>query len=365
MAAAEMKSYQNLFRLLSLILQSRPLPPLSTEERIEALTLAEKNGVLSILAASEEFLSSCPEILKNALTAKLFAFVQKQTAQEYESKRVAEALKDHSIRYMLLKGSVIRRLYPKPEMRVSGDVDLLYDKNFRSEMREIMKACGFERTNADPNHDVFKKGVVKMEMHHNLTQTEPGASYYSDLWDRLEKKEGTEYAFSKEDFLVFHFYHARKHFITGEMDLRMLTDLFLMEKNWRFDRAALAEKLALLNLSGFAARMESLVDCLSGGEGAEEDEIFFRYAFLSRRDLSSSYFAYQNKKGGKIGYAASRAFPPYSYMKEKYPAVAKCPPLLPFAWLYRLLRYLFRGRKSVNTDSPDKEAVAYFETLGI
>jgi hypothetical protein len=49
-------------------------------------------------------------------------------------------------------------------------------------------------------------------------------------------------------------------------------------------------------------------------------------------------------RGGRIGYLFARAFPPYWFMAEKYPSLRRVPILLPFYWIYRIVRAIFAGK---------------------
>ena len=56
------------------------------------------------------------------------------------------------------------------------------------------------------------------------------------------------------------------------------------------------------------------------------------------------------KAKGKFGYFMSRIFPPYCFYKYAYPWAYYCPILIPFAWLARFLRVLFKNPKKAKNE---------------
>ena len=43
------------------------------------------------------------------------------------------------------------------------------------------------------------------------------------------------------------------------------------------------------------------------------------------------------------------AFPPYSFMKDRYPCLRKLPLLLPFTYLHRLIKAAFKNKDTVKS----------------
>ena len=55
----------------------------------------------------------------------------------------------------------------------------------------------------------------------------------------------------------------------------------------------------------------------------------------------------KSRKQGKGKYLFSRLFPSLSVMRTGYPILAKLPVLLPFCWIARMFRGMFRRRKQI------------------
>lgn len=90
-------------------------------------------------------------------------------AMNNELSTVEKLLNEHSVKYMLLKGSVIRNLYPKQLMRQMSDVDILYDVAKRGDVFEIMDSLGYPKPFESGNSDDFhKKPYYTFEFHNRL-----------------------------------------------------------------------------------------------------------------------------------------------------------------------------------------------------
>ena len=165
--------------------------------------LAKRQSVTNLLYLACKDDPALPDELRRALEGMLFSSVRQQLAQEYEAERVFAALEKAGIRFLPTKGIVLRPYYPKPEMRISCDVDIFFDKSKRTEVGELMTSLGFVLDGTDANQEAFKKGIVSIEMHHNLmTHFETIDAYYENIWYRLIPVSDYRYKMSYEDFYI-------------------------------------------------------------------------------------------------------------------------------------------------------------------
>ena len=320
--------------------------------------------VYGILAYDRAFAALCPEAERRELEDRAYRITRRLLVQENEQQKVLAFLNAQNIPFILLKGAVIRRLYPEKEMRPSVDVDIFYDRRFRDKVRTGLPALGFALADSDPNHDVFAQKFVKFEMHHNLLcQFPEDAAFFEGIWERAEAGEGAERRFCTDDLYIYHLLHAKRHFISGEMNLLMLTDLLLLHRLPDFSAERLAPKLSALRLTGFEKSLFDLATSLAAGKPlSPEEEEFFTFAYLAPEDHSLSYSRYTGK-GSRAGYYFKNLFPSFSYMKEKYPALQKAPLLLPFYWGKRIVGFLF-GKKKVSVNEK-ADATELFRRLSL
>ena len=62
---------------------------------------------------------------------------------DIDKARLFERMEKGQIWYMPLKGTVIKELYPSIGMRQMSDFDILFDKKYAENVREIMLDLGF------------------------------------------------------------------------------------------------------------------------------------------------------------------------------------------------------------------------------
>ena len=318
--------------------------------------LAKRHSVTNLLYLACKDDPALPEELRHALESMLFSSVRQQLSQEYEAGRVFAALEKAGIRFLPMKGIVLRPCYPKPEMRISCDVDVFYDKSKRAQIAEIMAALGYEPDGADANHEGFKKGVVSIEMHHNLmTHFETIDAYYEDIWDRLIPASDYRYQMSDEDFYIYATIHTMKHFAVGGTGIRSVLDVFVyLRAKPELDMAYIERELDSIGLLDFHKTFLSLAEAYFGGA-----ELPPALQEVSDYILGSGTYGVFSQsvaniaasgRGGKLGFYFRRAFPAYRLMAEKYPSLRRFPPALPFYWLYRLFYAAFGRERQLSRE---------------
>ena len=82
------------------------------------------------------------------------------TNQNYYLEEVSEAFEENQIRFAVMKGFVIKPLYPSPEQRHSVDIDIFVDDENTDRVKEIMEELGFtvERFNHNIQDDAYSIG---------------------------------------------------------------------------------------------------------------------------------------------------------------------------------------------------------------
>jgi hypothetical protein len=230
-------------------------------------------------------------------------------------------------------------------------VDVLYDKRHRRALDALMRSLGYVCEASDPNHDEYHRPpCVAIEMHRNLlTDFKTVDAYYADIWSRLTPVGEGEYRMSDEDFYIYQTVHTMKHFIGGGTGIRSILDVFVyLRKKPNLDREYLARELDKLGLRAFHEKLERLSDVWFGGAEMTEDLLPISeyilgsgtYGLAAQKAVNVS----ARTRGGRIGYLFARAFPPYWFMAEKYPSLRRVPILLPFYWIYRIVRAIFAGK---------------------
>lgn len=129
----------------------------------------------------------------------------------------------------MLKGTVIKYLYPDTAMRVMSDVDILYRSQIQKINRQnellisLMENIGYKVWSREPLEISFYKPLaaisrnMRIEMQTELIDKgyEVWSDYLKNIWDKLIKKSDHEYVMRDEDFYIYHIIHMAKHFING------------------------------------------------------------------------------------------------------------------------------------------------------
>ncbi|MCR5422087.1 MAG: nucleotidyltransferase family protein [Bacilli bacterium] len=68
----------------------------------------------------------------------------KTTTQELEKELIEEKLNELKIKYLLMKGSVIKYLYPSIDMRSMADIDIYFEKDKAKEVKKMMLDLGYD-----------------------------------------------------------------------------------------------------------------------------------------------------------------------------------------------------------------------------
>ncbi len=354
------REYQTLLALVAPLIGGKADPcvlnglELDAESAKALCILAKKHSIANLLYFAVRERADFPAPLRAVLEKELFSSAHRTLLQEHEGARVFAELRRLGVPYLVMKGAVIRPLYPTPEMRVSCDVDVFYDKKHRREVDRMMESLGYTLRESDPNHDeyVHTSGIL-VEMHRNIVTEYPTVDrYYADIWERLIPVEACEYRMSDEDFYIYSTVHTMKHFATAGTGIRSVMDTFVyLAAKPSLDRAYLEAELGKLRLLDFHRTIERLAAVWFGGEEMPpelsdiSDYILGSgtYGVAVQRAVNDTASA----RGGKLGYLLFRAFPPYRWMAEKYPSLRRLPILLPFYWLFRLVTVPFKNRKVV------------------
>lgn len=201
----------------------------------ELMELAAAQGVFAL---AYDGLSGLPIAIRppKALLIQ-WAMGVKQIERRYEHQvrslqSITKLYRENGMKCLLIKGIGLSRLYPKPEHRESGDLDLfLFGDYVRGNRLAEERGIAVDYHSYVHSHFVYEGTLV--ENHFSFLNTE------RDKWDRdldilLHQKLAKEALIYMEDLcvhfpplafnLLFVHLHAIKHFIKSDFVLRQLCD---------------------------------------------------------------------------------------------------------------------------------------------
>ncbi len=291
--------------------------------------------------------------------------IRKNMLLDVERKRIQKFLDKKQIWNMPLKGVVLKELYPKIGMRQMSDNDILFDAEKRSEVSDFMKKSGYHHKNEINVHcdEWVKEPMYNYEMHMNFFTEGSNPvfyNYYKDVFKKLVRinDKTYEYKFTDEDFYVYMTAHAYKHYSYGGSGVRTLIDyyVFLKAKSDTMDIDYVLDELDKLGLTEFEASMRKTSLHIFSGNADLTDEEASVLKFMSE---SGTYGNSVNKikntskllnANSKPQYIFRLIFPNVAYYKKWFPIAYKYPVLIPFVWVYRLSRGVFKRRDRVEND---------------
>lgn len=329
-------------------------------------TALEKIGLAPANAVMERNMAIRKVMLLDAGRAEIFA--------RFEAE---------GIKYMPLKGVIIKDMYPAIGLRQMADNDILFDPEYRLRVKEIMLELGY--TTSDfmrTNHDVYyKEPIYNYEMHASLfelSNRKTFAEYFCDVFGAGIKDSGNSYGYhmSDEYYYLYLKAHEYKHHTNGGTGIRSLLDtyVFLREKEKLLDREHLDAELAKLeildyerdtrdlafkifdvdfsekNLRSLKGRCQKSKGLLSDDECIFLDNFFMAGTYGTMVTLIKNELDKCEKEKGrafvKVKYVFSKVFRNADFYRSHYPRLCKHDFFIPLAAVCRIFEMIFLRPKS-------------------
>lgn len=284
--------------------------------------------------------------------------------QRYELKRLMESFDANGIDYMPVKGVIMKKLYPRTDMRIMGDADILIRMSQYDRIKDIVAQLGYEFKVQTDHELVWDHPNLHLELHKRLIPdyNVEFASYYGDCWHlgKPSQLNPHYYEMNDEDHMIFLFTHFAKHYRTGGIGIRHMTDLYVYKKaKPKLDENYIARELKKLKLLDFYKNVfDTLTVWFENGEANYKTEMITEHIFSSGAYGTSSrrFVAMAIHDKGETGKTSKQLqrktwfniiFLPYASMCIKYPILRKVPVLLPVMWVARGVNVLIQKPKKI------------------
>lgn len=272
-----------------------------------------------------------------------FYGISRSVRQLAELKNICEAFTREKIVHMPLKGSIIKHMYPSPDMRNMADMDILIKPEDADRVYDIMMGMGYTcELKGVYHHDIYiKEPIYNIEIHVSLFDSYDGVwdSYYKDILQRSSAGQNEyERVLSHEDFFVYNMVHFAKHFQNSGSGIRSIMDIYVMKNAMSdMDMAYVNKQLKKLELTDFYRKVTALEEYwFEDGKFSKEVGETADYV-LTSGTYGTVYNAVKNqvKNKGRFRAFLYNAFLPYYKMTISFPFLKKMPFLLPFCWIAR------------------------------
>jgi len=365
-----------------------PAKQMTKEEWSGLFLLAGEQKLLPLAA---EALHTCPDFCQypdfaNQIKAAAGrqAVIQIQRGAAFG--KLYSALRAQGLTPIPVKGIICRTLYPKGELRLSGDEDLLVPPGqFRDCCEALLKLGYISHTQLSDGELPFEitftspDRFLSVELHSSLFDPDsalmqPVLSQLDGCFGRLKTYDteiGPVDSLNPHDHMLYLYAHAFKHFVSGGFGLRQLCDIGMWAQYYadEIDRPLLFQQLSPVRADHFAAVAitaaqqklglalrikpvpgvteedveELMKDLLVGGIYGNVNENYQHAAGITLRA------AEQGKRSGSLRRAL---FPGKNRLLSSYPVLKRYPALLPVVWALRIGRYGVKTAKSPCVNNP-------------
>lgn len=343
-------------------------------------------GICYCVINTSKSKSSIPENFLSALKEKFFDSIYIFECQKACAQEVKDMLTSSQTRHILFKGIMLREMYPVPESRTMGDIDILIDLRNRDAVKKALINAGFDCTEQNGPIYNYRKNGVLLEVHTQII-SEFGDNAFTDAFDNAVF-DGCTGVLNDDYHMAYLIAHTAHHFKFYGAGIRHVLDLAVIQKNKTINLNNVLGILKPIGLDTFAKVILSVCFdwfgtgkkfientektqqylCRCGVFGSMQENIG---AIVTRKEM-------ENHSAASSFFVKLRlAFPSYEKLKNinyiKF--IDGRPYLTPYAWIYRFF-YNIKNRKSFiaktineiddeNTQELARRELAYFKEIGL
>lgn len=272
---------------------------------------------------------------------------------------------ENRIKTIPMKGFYIRKTYPVCELREMTDLDLLIESDCSGRARSLMLEKGYSVTEDHEVHTSFSKPPYLMvELHKKLLPEYVGhGDYYENIWEKSVPEEERPYIchLSPSDTFIHLMLHFYKHYFKSCCGIRFAIDFFTYSRYYgqQLDWTYIWNEFEKLKIRGTAEDVLGVGQAWFGDGTMTERQKKMAHMMCSSGTYGTARgYDYNqilkltpksgNVKIGKLRYFLRIVFPPIEEMKLEYPVLEKAPIFLPFTWIARGIRTIFRNPKHIS-----------------
>lgn len=350
----------------------REVSKLQSVNLTKVITLAKNHAVLSLLYDITTEAVSFQE-LNDYIETESRQIVLQSYRLLFLTKYIVNKLTEQKIPVMVLKGVATGSMYPVPELRKSGDIDLLVpDNTDEKRLTSTMKNLGFDvSAQQHANHHMVFNSLEGIHIEVHTMLAEPFADKrinqamekrMKECWSHLRLQEvmGVELPVLDKPFHAYELLlHMLQHFMYAGFGLKLLCDWVAI---WRQDWSAAEKNLfkELAQESSLERFTETITAICIRYLGLEQEKFAWEISdnnlaeetlreILDAEDFGNADVNRMVMMSGTGLGAYMKEF--HHQMHLNFPKVGKCFILWPMLWIVTLVRFLRNNRKVRNTST--------------
>lgn len=321
----------------------------------------------------------------NKLKKKVFTSSLGQASHIKNVASILEEFNKADIPVIVLKGLVVRYLYPIPDLRTMCDADVLVHKDDLEKVSQLMISLGYAKTKEEEDHGahlVFHNGRTIFEVHWTLINDSffsgDKTKFESNLWENaIEVEVGgvKTLSLSLEDLAVHLCTHMAVHLAYSGFGIRQPLDLVLLveKKGEEIDWNSFLNKIKICEIYKFTIAIFIMCNKLFNMEIPDIikkecnikneyidlliEEIFASgvYGKKDKNRVFANELAFNQGEGatsGRFGVFKKfikLLFPSINDMNDKYSYAKKYSILVPIAWIHHLIEGIKNNDYSFDT----------------
>lgn len=283
--------------------------------------------------------------------------------QQEALKNIFAAFDKNGIDYMPLKGINLKKMYPKSDMRTMSDADILIRIEQYKKIENTMQELGYNFVTESDHEYIWENSSLVVELHKSLIPSYDKKLYefFKNVWDKAERCEGGLHKLNKNDEFIHIFTHFAKHYRSGGIGIKHLTDLYVFKNSESdLDEKYIEKSLASMGLLEFYKNVCDAVTLAFDGKGNTQ-----KAEFVLKTVLNSGTYGVPEKKNiwanvmnknSKFRRIIRLTFPPRKNLQQKYPVLKKCGILLPVMWVVRIFDTILFNRHKIKNQ---QQKIAY------
>lgn len=313
--------------------------------------LAKRNKVSNFLQ-NWATLNCKSEKIKKLILADYNRQIIKDTNENIELEQILNQFEENEIRTLVVKGILMKEIYPQNYMRQMCDMDIMTDERDFKIALKIMKKLGYKECYNHEKHLIFKKlPFIIVELHRKLmTKRDIGYEYFENVWSNCCQYKDYKNIFQLDldEAYIFCILHLMLHFKFAGIQVRDMLDVYLYHEKYKqcLHYEKINQVLGELKVLKFEKNLKEIAYKWFDNEEIEDFSEIEKIIFKGWSIENNIHYAV-GENHGKSNYILRLFFPEFKIMKEKYPILKKAPVLLPITWVARILKDIFSKETTV------------------
>lgn len=357
------------------------MPQMTMEQWIELYKVSENQSVAPMvyqqIYSNNEFLKTDPQF-QGQWKMNTLNQAGNQARRSALFLILYEKMRQEALLPLVVKGIICRDLYPNPDLRISGDEDLLIPRDWFANMDQFMLKEGFLREELVEGKEYQEVGYhnpnngLYLEVHMDLFARESGAyghlnELFSDAFEHYETLtiQGTDICtLNAQDHFLYLICHSLKHFLHSGFGIRQLCDMLFFARKYyeKMDWNELASVMREYHMYDFSMNLLNIgteylgfsweelgrqkpedvaLDSLALLDDMMDGGVFGKSSDSRVHSANITLNAAEHESSNAVSGVAASLFPGKEYIRSNYAYARKHRFLIPAAYLHRIFKYLF------------------------